>query len=110
MPAPTGQDASAKDSDVHVIDIDADVDQVVDPIDIDKSDIPVIHIDKPTQVNTMNGSGKCLFYFSVPTHVFFYSFGQIFTAISENIKIGANPGLFSAIYVNYKHTQGSCKT
>ncbi|KAJ8717742.1 hypothetical protein PYW07_005672 [Mythimna separata] len=57
MPAPTGQDASAKDSDVHVIDIDADVDQVVAPIDIDKSDIPVIHIDKPTQVNTMNGNG-----------------------------------------------------
>ncbi|CAH1640169.1 unnamed protein product [Spodoptera littoralis] len=56
MPAPTGQDASAKNSDVHVIDIDLDVDQVVAPID--KSDIPVIHIDKPKQVySTMNGNG-----------------------------------------------------
>ncbi|XP_035434771.2 aldehyde dehydrogenase, dimeric NADP-preferring isoform X1 [Spodoptera frugiperda] len=57
MPAPTGQDASAKNSDVHVIDIDLDVDQVVAPID--KSDIPVIHIDRPKQMNTntMNGNG-----------------------------------------------------
>uniref|UniRef100_A0A2A4J5U2 Aldehyde dehydrogenase domain-containing protein n=1 Tax=Heliothis virescens TaxID=7102 RepID=A0A2A4J5U2_HELVI len=55
MPAPTGQDASAKDSDVHVIDIDTDVDQVVAPVD--KSDIPVIHIDKPKQVNASNMNG-----------------------------------------------------
>lgn len=60
MPAPTGQDASAKDSDVHVIDIDSDVDQVVAPVDT--SDIPVIHIDKPKQVHTMNGNGKFYFY------------------------------------------------
>ena len=63
MPAPTGQDASAKDSDVHVIDIDVDVDQVPIVPPIDNSDIPVIHIDKPKQVNTMNGSGKSLFFF-----------------------------------------------
>ncbi|CAH0695749.1 unnamed protein product [Spodoptera exigua] len=55
MPAPTGQDASAKNSDVHVIDIDFDIDEVLAPID--KSDIPVIHIDKPKQVDTMNGNG-----------------------------------------------------
>ncbi|XP_022817475.1 aldehyde dehydrogenase, dimeric NADP-preferring isoform X2 [Spodoptera litura] len=62
MPAPTGQDASAKNSDVHVIDIDLEgdiqdlIDQVVAPID--KSDIPVIHIDTPNQVHsTMNGNG-----------------------------------------------------
>ncbi|XP_021193191.2 aldehyde dehydrogenase, dimeric NADP-preferring isoform X2 [Helicoverpa armigera] len=58
MPAPTGQDASAKDSDVHVIDIDTDVDQVVAPID--KSDIPVIHIDKPKQVNAGNMNGTSI--------------------------------------------------
>ncbi|CAH0590430.1 unnamed protein product [Chrysodeixis includens] len=54
MPAPTGQDASVNDSDVHVIDIDSDVDQII--ATIDSADIPVIHIDKPKQAN-MNGDG-----------------------------------------------------
>lgn len=72
MPAPTGQDASAKNSDVHVIDIDLDVDQVVAPID--KSDIPVIHIDRPKQVdtNTMNGNGKIFKYFFFRTPYFYF--------------------------------------
>lgn len=72
MPAPTGQDASAKNSDVHVIDIDLDVDQVVAPID--KSDIPVIHIDKPKQMNTntMNGNGKIFKYFFLELDFFSY--------------------------------------
>ncbi|XP_026741143.1 aldehyde dehydrogenase, dimeric NADP-preferring isoform X4 [Trichoplusia ni] len=54
MPAPTGQDASVNDSDVHVIDIDSDVDQII--ATIDSADIPVIHIDKTKPAN-MNGDG-----------------------------------------------------
>lgn len=61
MPAPTGLHASAKDSEVHVIDIDADVDHIIEPVD--NTDMPVIHIDKPKQVTAMNGNGKCLFTF-----------------------------------------------
>lgn len=64
MPAPTGQDASVNDSDVHVIDIDSDVDQII--ATIDSADIPVIHIDKTKPAN-MNGDGECLLFFFLHT-------------------------------------------
>ncbi|XP_075980875.1 aldehyde dehydrogenase type III isoform X1 [Anticarsia gemmatalis] len=59
MPAPTGQDASDNASDVTVIDIDADIDNIIASTDkiAEDSDIPVIHIDKPKEVKAMNGNG-----------------------------------------------------
>lgn len=60
MPALTEQHASERNSDVTVIDIDADIDTILANTDkvVEDSDIPVIHIDKPKEVKAMNGNGK----------------------------------------------------